>query len=62
MGAAPVFSHIATVGLTLTLFLIGAGISRKTLRAVGWRPLAQGILLWLAISAGSLFVILSAVR
>jgi uncharacterized membrane protein YadS len=57
-GAAPALSHLATVGLTLTLFLIGAGISRKTLKTVGWKPMAQGVLLWLAISAGSLFVIL----
>lgn len=57
-AASPTISHIATVGLTLTLFLIGAGISRKTLRVVGWKPMAQGIGLWLTISAGSLLVIL----
>jgi uncharacterized integral membrane protein (TIGR00698 family) len=56
-AASPTISHIATVGLTLTLFLIGAGISQKTLRVVGWKPMAQGIALWLAISAGSLAVI-----
>ncbi len=59
---APLLSQGATVGLTLTLFLIGAGISRRTLQAVGWKPMAQGILLWLAISAGSLLVILRVVR
>jgi uncharacterized membrane protein YadS len=58
---APTLSHLATAGLTLTLFLIGAGISRKTLRTVGWRPMVQGILLWLAISTGSLLVILRVV-
>ena len=56
--ASPMISHLATVGLTLTLFLIGAGISQKTLQVVGWKPMAQGILLWLVISAGSLLVIL----
>ncbi len=61
-GASPVLSHIATVGLTLTLFLIGAGISQKTLKTVGWKPMAQGIFLWLVISASSLFVILHVVR
>jgi len=61
-AASPVISHVATVGLTLTLFLIGAGISQKTLRVVGWKPMAQGIALWLAISAGSLAVILHTVR
>ena len=57
-AASPAISHLATTGLTLTLFLIGAGISRQTLRVVGWKPMAQGIALWLAISAGSLLVIL----
>jgi uncharacterized integral membrane protein (TIGR00698 family) len=54
---APVLGHVATTGLTLTLFLIGAGLSAKTLRAVGWRPFLQGVLLWLFISAVSLAVI-----
>ncbi len=57
-AASPLISHVATAGLTLTLFLIGAGISQKTLRVVGWQPLAQGMALWLAMSAGSLLVIL----
>jgi uncharacterized integral membrane protein (TIGR00698 family) len=54
---APVLGQVATTGLTLTLFLIGAGLSAKTLRAVGWRPFVQGVLLWLFISAVSLAVI-----
>lgn len=55
-------SHLATVGLTVTLFLLGAGISRGTLQAVGWKPMAQGLGLWLAISAGSLLFILHTIR
>jgi uncharacterized integral membrane protein (TIGR00698 family) len=51
-------SFIAKVGLTLTLFLIGAGLSMKTLRAVGWRALVQGVLIWAFISISSLMVIL----
>ncbi|MBV8142172.1 MAG: putative sulfate exporter family transporter, partial [Verrucomicrobia bacterium] len=47
----------ATTGLTLTLFLIGAGLSAETLRVVGWRPFLQGGLLWLFISVISLAVI-----
>jgi uncharacterized membrane protein YadS len=54
---APALGHAATTGLTLTLFLIGAGLSAKTLRAVGWRPFLQGVLLWLFISVVSLAVI-----
>jgi len=39
---APALGHLATTGLTLTLFLIGAGLSAKTLRTVGWRPFCSG--------------------
>jgi hypothetical protein len=28
------------------LFLVGTGLTRSTLRQVGWRALAQGTLLW----------------
>ena len=52
-------THVATVGLTLTLFLVGTGLSRATLAAVGWRALAQGILLWVFIAGISLLVIRS---
>ena len=57
-AAAPALSHTATVGLTLTLFLIGAGLSAHTLRQVGWRPLLQGALLWTFISGASLAIVL----
>ena len=57
-SASASIALVARAGMTLTLFLIGAGLSRRALRAVGWRPLAQGILLWIAIGAGSLFVVL----
>jgi uncharacterized integral membrane protein (TIGR00698 family) len=56
-GIAPALGHVATTGLTLTLFLIGAGLSTKTLRTVGWRPFLQGVLLWLFISVVSLAII-----
>ena len=48
---SPAVKTLATAGFALCLFLIGAGISRKALAAVGWRPLAQGAILWAAISA-----------
>ncbi len=35
--------------LVLTLFLIGAGLSREALRNVGFRPFLQGLLLWVAV-------------
>jgi uncharacterized integral membrane protein (TIGR00698 family) len=56
-GIAPTLGHVTTTGLTLTLFLIGAGLSTKTLLAVGCQPLLQGVLLWLFISVVSLIVI-----
>ena len=56
-GIALALGHVATTGLTLTLFLIGAGLSAKTLRTVGWRPFLQGVLLWLFISVVSLAII-----
>jgi len=45
------------VGLTATLILIGSGISVATIKEVGHRPLLQGILLWLLVSIGSLWLI-----
>jgi uncharacterized integral membrane protein (TIGR00698 family) len=44
-------------GLTATLFLIGTSISVAALKAVGWRPLAQGILLWMVVALTSLYFI-----
>jgi uncharacterized integral membrane protein (TIGR00698 family) len=49
--------HLGIVGLTTTLFLIGTGISRHTLREVGIRPLLQGIMLWIIVAVASLALI-----
>ena len=49
----------AKIGLTVTLFLIGTGITRTNLKRVGVRPLAQGVLLWVIVAAFSLFLIRS---
>jgi uncharacterized integral membrane protein (TIGR00698 family) len=49
--------HVAKIGLTATLFLIGTGISVATIKQVGHRPLLQGIILWLLVSVGSLWLI-----
>ena len=40
--------------ITLSLFFIGASLTRETLRSVGLRPLIQGVLLWACISCVSL--------
>jgi uncharacterized integral membrane protein (TIGR00698 family) len=52
-----VLSKTARIGLTVTLYLIGSGISLGTLKQVGHRPLLQGVLLWLVVSVTSLFLI-----
>ncbi|MBP3586126.1 MAG: putative sulfate exporter family transporter [Paludibacteraceae bacterium] len=49
---------IARKGLTITMFFIGASLSMDVIKSVGIRPLMQGILLWIIISAGSLIYIL----
>ena len=51
--------HGAKIGLTVTLYLIGAGLSRETLKSVGVKPVIQGIILWALISVVSFFVIRS---
>ena len=51
-------SGIARRFLTLTMFFIGASLSMDVLRAVGIRPLIQGVLLWITISVGSLLYII----
>ena len=50
--------NLAKAGMIVTLFLIGASLSRKTLRNVGARPLIQGVLLWFVISIAALFAVL----
>ena len=57
----PVMVNLAKIGLTVTLFFIGAGLSAKVVRSVGIKPYELGILLWVVISTGSLYVILHAV-
>jgi uncharacterized integral membrane protein (TIGR00698 family) len=42
---------IAKQGLVITLFLIGANLSRATLKSVGFRPFVMGILLWIAVAS-----------
>jgi uncharacterized integral membrane protein (TIGR00698 family) len=55
--AYPTLNHLGKLGLTVTLYLIGSGLSKATLRQVGVRPLAQGVLLWAIVAIGSLMLI-----
>jgi len=50
--------NLAKAGMIVTLFLIGASLSRGTLRKVGAKPLIQGVFLWIVITAVSLFAVL----
>lgn len=54
----PYLVLIAKIGLTLTLFLIGAGLNRNILKAVGVKPLFQGLLLWIFIAVGTLLTVI----
>jgi len=60
-AVVPEIKHLSTTGFTLTLFLIGAGLSRQTLKVIGWKPMIQGVLLWVFISVSSLWLILQLV-
>jgi uncharacterized integral membrane protein (TIGR00698 family) len=51
--------YIAKSGLTLTLFLIGCGLSRAVLQSVGVKPMIQGVILWVGISVATLWAITS---
>ncbi len=53
---------MAKIGLTVTLFLIGAGLSKEVIKTVGAKPLVQGVILWVIISVSSLFIILKLVH
>jgi uncharacterized integral membrane protein (TIGR00698 family) len=55
---SPYIILIAKAGLTLTLFLIGAGLSRQVLVSVGFKPLLQGLVLWIAISVTALYAVM----
>jgi len=50
---------IAKQGLTLTLFFIGAGLSRKVIKSVGAKPMILGVILWAFIAVISLLFIYS---
>lgn len=54
----PHLVSIAKTGLTVTLFLIGAGLNRSVLKSVGLLPLVQGVLLWISIAVAALLAIL----
>jgi uncharacterized integral membrane protein (TIGR00698 family) len=50
---------IAKHGLVLTLFLIGSSLTREDVKAVGIKPMIQGIILWVIISVSSLLAVMN---
>ena len=51
-------NQVGKVGLTVTLFLIGAGLNRNMLQKVGFRPLLQGLTLWIIVGMSTLALVL----
>jgi len=54
----PVIVGASHAGLTLTLFLIGSGLSRQVLKDTGVRPLVQGVIVWVGIAAATLWAVM----
>jgi uncharacterized membrane protein YadS len=55
-------SATAKTTLTLTLFLIGAGLTRQVFLSVGLRPFLQAVVLWIAISVTALYAVMHLAR
>lgn len=59
--ADDVFKTAAKTGMTLALFLIGCGLSRAALARVGPRPFIMATIVWVALSALSLWAVKAAI-
>lgn len=53
--------YLAKKGLVLTLFLIGAGLSIATVKAVGVKPFILAVALWIIIGVSSFFVVMATI-
>ena len=53
----PAIARVAKIGFAITLFCIGAGLSRAAVRQVGYKPLLQGVFLWAFISCAALLTV-----
>ena len=49
--------NLAKAGLTVTLFFIGASLTRDTVKKFGYRALLQGVILWIVITVVTLFAV-----
>jgi uncharacterized integral membrane protein (TIGR00698 family) len=57
--AYAILSRAGRIGLTVTLYLIGTGLSKATLKQVGTKPLMQGVVLWAIVAIASLLAVKS---
>ncbi|GDX98011.1 UPF0324 membrane protein [Phycisphaerae bacterium] len=48
---------VTSCGFQLALFLIGAAVSKAALKGMGWRALAQAIILWLILASATALVL-----
>ncbi len=55
---SPYIVVVAKKGLTLTLFLIGAGMTKESLKTVGFKPLILGVGLWILVLVSSLLLVM----
>lgn len=60
-GAFDLLALAGRRGLVLALLLVGYGLTRATLKAVGVRPLVQAVLLWTVATAVALALVLGGV-
>ncbi len=58
-SAGLVVSNMSKHAVTAALFLIGAGVTRDTVRSAGLRPLAHGLFVWIVVALLSLAAILA---
>lgn len=54
-------SFWAKKGMVVTLFLIGASLSLKSIKEVGVKPLVLAVCLWIAIGVSSFFVVMNTI-
>lgn len=50
--------NLAKAGMIVTLFFIGASLTLESIKTTRWRPLFQGVILWLIVSVASLAAVL----
>lgn len=61
-GFAPYISDFSRAVLKVALFLIGTGLSFKTFKGIGVKPLIAGVILWFFISIVSLWAVVETVH